>query len=228
MTLSFSDRPGARERQLRRKYRNPVFADSSDVTLQALAEARRQDLAEAEAFRDELMKLVEEAANLPAQADSELILGLKERLDKAYERACGLAGDQSRSKQAIQKLLGVIMKAVWKGAGNDLLAQQELEHEEQARRVHFELLELPLIADLLNPDNPIPADQLAPVLLSESDAAVEAALSLFEPAQLELLCAEARQRVERLAGEGHLLVDARTRLESMERELAARVSTRVH
>ena len=222
MTLSFSDRPGARERHLRRKYRNPLFADSGDVTLQALTETRRQDLADAEAFREEFLKLVEEAVNLPAQAESELVLSLKERLDKAYERACGLAGDQSRPKQAIQKLLAVIMKTVWKGADNDVLAHRELEQEEQARRVHFELLEQPLIADLLNPDNPVPADQLAPVLLSETEAAVEAALGLFEPAQLESLCAEARQRLERLAGEGPWLANAWARLELMHRSYASR------
>jgi hypothetical protein len=228
MTLSFSDRPGPRERHLRRKYRNPLFADSDEVTLQDLIEARRQDLADADAFRDELLKLVEEAASLPAQADSEVVLGLKERLDKAYERACGLTGDQSRPKQAIQRLLGVIMRAVRNGAGSDSLAHHELDEEEQARRAHFELLEQPLIADLLSPDNPIPPDQLARVLLSESQAGVEAALSLFEPAQLELLCAEARLRVERLTPDRPGVADAQSRLELMERQLAARVAHRVH
>ena len=165
MTLSFSDRPGPRERHLRRKYHNPLFHDAGPVTLQTLVEARRLDLADAEAFREELLQLVEEAASLPAQADSETVLGLKERLDKAYERACGLTGDQSRAKQAIQRLLGVIMKAVRRGAANDPLAQEQLDQEERARRAHFALLEHPLIADLLSPDNPIPPDEVRVMLL---------------------------------------------------------------
>jgi len=228
MTLTFSDRPGPRERQLRRKYCNPLFDDAGAVTFQTLTDARRQDLADAEAFREEFLELVKQAVNLPPQADSEVVLSLKERLDKAYERACGLAGDQSRPKEAIRKLLGVIMKAVWKGAGNDPLAHQELEQEDEARRLHFALVEQPLIADLLSPDNPIPPEQLAPTLLSESEAAVKAALSLFQPAQLEFLCGEARQRLERLEGEGVALTSPRALLELMEGELATRISPRAH
>ena len=55
------------------------------------------------------------------------------------------ADDQTPNKEAIQKLVTVIMRAVWRGAGNDSLAQQELEQEEEARRTHYALLEYPRI-----------------------------------------------------------------------------------
>ncbi|MGD8617521.1 MAG: hypothetical protein PVI91_17985 [Gammaproteobacteria bacterium] len=228
MTLTFSDTPGPRERHLRRKYRNPLFGDGDSVTLQSLMQARQKDLADVEAFGDEFRKLVEEAANLPPQADSEQVLALKERLDSAYERVCGLAGDQSSPREAIRRLVGAVMKAVWKGAGTDLLARQQLEQEEQARRIHYELLQQVLIADLLNPDIPIPPDQLAPTLLSESEPAVRAALTLLEPPQLGVLCHEARQLLERQRGEDAALAGPRARLELIEREAAASVSSRAH
>ena len=69
---------------------------------------------------------------------------------------------------------------------------------------------------------------MAPALLSESEAALEAALGLFDPAQLEMLCKDARLRLERLGGEGDRLAGARERLQQMERELAAGVSAHVH
>ena len=62
-----------------------------------------------------------------------MILGLKERLDRLYEQASGLREDQTKVKAALRQLVGVVMRAVWSGAGNDALARSELEDEEQAR-----------------------------------------------------------------------------------------------
>ncbi|MEW8459567.1 MAG: hypothetical protein AB2653_04590, partial [Candidatus Thiodiazotropha endolucinida] len=88
---------------------------------------------------------------------------------------------------AIKKLVEVIMRSVWKGSGNASLAHQELEQEEIARRAHYELLESPLVADLLDPESPIAQDELLPALLSADQAEFEAAVTLFDPVQLKAL-----------------------------------------
>ncbi len=189
MRLLFSELPGRHERHLLRRQDNPLFPEAQRRLSQSeLTEAQRLDHEELEAYIRDLRKLVGEAVSLGPHEQSDVILELKERLDQAYETACRLADDQSPNKEAIRKLVAVIMRAVWKGAGNDTLAHQELEQEEAARETHYELLETPLVADLLDPDSLIQGDELLPVLLSAERGEFEAAITLFDPAQLSAIC----------------------------------------
>ncbi|MEE9356981.1 hypothetical protein [Candidatus Vondammii sp. HM_W22] len=172
-----------------RKHNNPLFPEAErEVTEQGLLEAQRLDHEELSDFITGFRTLVHKAVKLQPNEQSEVILEMKENLDKAYEQAAGLADDQSETKEAIKKLSALIMNAVRTGAGTDQTALQELDQEEQARSAHFELLEHPLVADLLSPDSPVAEANLMPTLLSASDEELTAALALFDNDQLILLC----------------------------------------
>jgi hypothetical protein len=221
MQLLFSELPGRHERHLIRRQDNPLFPqEQRQFTQTELTEAQRRDHEELEAYIRDLRSLVGEAVALGPHEQSDVILELKERLDKSYEQACRLADDQTPNKEAIMRLVAVIMQAVWKGAGNDTLAHQELEQEEQARRLHYELLEYPLVADLLDPESPIKQEELLPVLLSAEKEAFEAAVSLFDPSQLVALCAEGEKFVQSLSDDiSH--ADAKERLAQLQALLEA-------
>ena len=217
MKIPVSQRPGRWERHLLRKHDNPLFPPEerslSDARLQ---EAQRRDHEELSSFITEFRQLVYSAVNLEHSVGSEVVLEMKERLDKAYEQAARMADDQSETRQAIRKLLAIIMEAVRKGAANDQAALLELAQEERARKAHFELLESTLVADLLDPESPIEEEDLVPTLLSASSRELSAALSLFDREQLTLLYS----RGEELLGD----LDrppgrARERLAEMERHL---------
>ncbi len=188
MKLSFSLYPGAHERQLIRRANNPLFPEDKQHVIQVeINQAQRRDVDEAMTFQEEFRALVQRAIDLSPQEDSEVILKLKEDLDQGYERCCGLAGDTRELKSSLKKLLGIVMQAVWRGAGDDAAAHTNLREEEIARATHFQLLEQPLIADLIRPDSLIGADELVPTLLSESEPAVVAALEIFDGIQLSEL-----------------------------------------
>ncbi|MCU7795521.1 MAG: hypothetical protein KZQ75_00180 [Candidatus Thiodiazotropha sp. (ex Myrtea spinifera)] len=215
MQLLFSELPGRHERHLLRKHNNPLFPeDQRSLTQGELTEAQRLDHEELEAYIGDLRKLVGEAVALGPHEQSDVILELKERLDKAYESACRLADDQSPNKDAIQKLVAVIMRAVWQGAGNDTLAQQELEQEEEARKTHFELLETALVADLLDPESLISEHELLPVLLSAEREDFEAAVTLFDPNQIQVLC-ELGDEFFQSREDDDVVMGARQRLQEM-------------
>ena len=212
MRLLFSELPGRHERYLVRKHNNPLFPESERaLTSSQLNEAQRLDHEELVAYIGDLRKLVGEAVALGPHEQSDVILELKERLDHYYERACRLADDQTPNKEAIRKLVSVIMHAVWKGAGNDSLAQEQLEHEGEARRTHYDLLEYPLVADLLDPESLIQEHELLPTLLSVDQAQFEAAVTLFDPAQLADLCEQGDRLLAELEAE-EALTQARVRL----------------
>ena len=221
MRLLYSELPGRHERHLLRKQDNPLFpAAQQAITQNQLTEAQRLDHEELEAYIGDLRKLVGEAVALGPHEQSDVILALKERLDKAYETACRLADDQTPNKEAIRKLVEVIMRAVWKGAGNDTLAHQELEQEETARATHYELLETPLVADLLDPDSLIQADELLPVLLSAKREEFEAAVTLFDPQQLRVICGQGEALRKEVEAQ-ETLSEASQRLDELERLLAS-------
>ena len=193
MRVPFSDLPGRHERHLRRRldcrlFPRPLAELADDVLL----EAQRRDHEELIAFVGDLRNTVGRAVILEASAASETVLGLKEDLERLYERSAGLAEDQTANQAALRRLVDVIMRSVRRGAGNDPLAQAEIEQGEAARALHFEQLAHPIVADLLAPDSPIEADELVPTLLCESPPGLAAALLLFDADQLAQLCVDAR------------------------------------
>jgi hypothetical protein len=113
---------------------------------------------------------------------------------------------------ALRKLIDLIMKAVRRSAGSDPLARQELADEEQAREIHFRILEQHLVADLLHPESPIAPEELAPSLLSATAEEVEAALELFDLPQVEEIAQQSARLIARLEVEGLTLTLPRQRL----------------
>ncbi|MDV3239869.1 MAG: hypothetical protein LOY58_13580 [Gammaproteobacteria bacterium] len=220
MSLEFSRHPGAYERHLQRCAGNPLFGPKRRQVIQIeITQAQRRDSEDAALFLKDFRTLVQRAVDLKPQEDSEVVLKLKEDLDRAYEQCCGLPGERGDIKAALRKLIGVVMQAVWRGAENDPGAQANLREEEAARRLHFELLEEALVADLIRPDSPIAQDELAPTLLSESEAAVAAALTLFDADQLTLLCADAARAARGLPEDSPWVGRAQARLRQMETHL---------
>lgn len=213
MDLPFTHRPGRRERHLRRRHENPLFAwPPAEVAPEVLLAAQKADHEEMESFRSDFRDLIQRAVNLPADADSDTVLGLKQDLERRYEQSFGLPEDHARERVALRKLIDLIMKAVRRSAGSDPLARQELADEEQAREIHFRILELPLVADLLHPESPIAPEELAPSLLSATAEEVEAALELFDLPQVEEIAQQSARLIERLEVEGLTLTLPRQRL----------------
>ncbi|AFL74966.1 hypothetical protein [Thiocystis violascens] len=203
MELPFTHKPGRRERHLRRRHENPLFAwPAPEVSPEALLAAQKADHEEMEAFRESFRALVRRAVELPPDAGSEIVLELKESLERQYEQSFGLPEDHAREREALRKLIDLIMRAIRKAAGADPLARQELADEEAARQIHFRLLEHPLIADLLHPQSPIAPDELAPTLLDAPLDEVAAALDLFDPEQIAQLADRSARLLENLAASG--------------------------
>jgi hypothetical protein len=194
MSVSFSQFPGRHERHYRRRIGNPLFAQApAEKDNDTLLEKQRLDHEELLAFLDQLRGAVQRAVDLKPNEESDVILALKEDLDRLYETSAGLAEDHAENQAAIRQLLDVIMRNVERGAGGDPQAIEELQQERAARETHFALLETPLVADLLHPQSCIEAGDLAPTLLSAGPEELDAALQLFDAGQLAQLYADAER-----------------------------------
>ena len=197
--LTFSESPGSRERHLIRKYDNPLFTQSLiKLTQTDIDTARQKDVDDYNAFLDDFNDLLQEVSLLSGQVDTEVILELKERIDRLYERCVSFGVDHEEYKKALQKLHQTIMSAIRQAAEVDSMALKEIEREQQVRDLHIELMEYKLVSDLLRADSPIQDNELVPTLLSEDAEAVQVVMSLFEPAQQQAIRNEAKALLDRL------------------------------
>lgn len=203
---------GMHERHLLRKDRNPLYG-GEDFPAEAYLEARRLDAEEHQRFQEDMREVIQQAINLEPNAESEVVLSLRGRLDELYTRCSGLGEHCIEHKQALRKLIDIVMKAVWQAAADDPQARMELEQEELARQQHFLLLEYPLIADLMRPDTPIAQDELLPTLLQAEEEELEAVVWMFDPQQLRDIREQAESLLSRLSAEGHALSNAWRNLE---------------
>lgn len=210
MSVAFSQRPGRHERHYRRRLDNPLYGDrSTQRSDEALLDMQRLDHEELMSFIPALRSVVKRAVELAPSEESDVVLRLKEDLDRLYEQSAGLADDQSANQAAITELIEVIMRNVERGAAGDPQALDELAQERLARATHFELLREPLVADLLHPDSLIEPSDLAPTLLSANRDELTAALQLFDGEQLDALHADAARC---LAGAAPAVPPAEARL----------------
>ena len=208
MEIPFSERPGRHERHFKRKIKNPLFPRPvNDHDDDDLLEVQKLDHEEIVEFLAKLKKLVQQAINLQANEESQVVLDLKAELEKLYEVACQLGDQQENNKAAIRDLLKVIMATVRSHAGGDSKAEIELQQEEIAREQHFSMLQHELVADLLDANSLILEDELAAVMLSEDEQQVVAALTMLEQEQRLLLANDAVKVLEEnnLANDENLL-----------------------
>lgn len=225
--MKFSALPGSCERQLKRQWNNPLFSDAEQTVIQMdINKAQREDQREVDSFQKAFKQLLDDVSKLEAQSESETILLLKEQADKLYEQASGLAGDFGMEKQALQKLILSMMRAIRKGAGTDARAHYELDQEDLARQTHFEMLNFQLITDLLRPDSPISQTALVPTLLSERLDAVQAAAQLFDADALKQICQQADECLNDISALNlDKLTHARQRLELLKQVLSEKQQT---
>ncbi len=207
---------GMYERHLRRKDNNPLFGvPITPFPPEAYAEARRLDTEEMQRFQQDMRQVIQQAIELDANVESEVVLELRAKLDQLYARCSGLGGNCGEHKRSIRRLIDVVMNAVWQAAADDPMARMELEQEELARQQHFCLMEYPLISDLMRPDTPIDQEELIPTLLQADEDELEAVLWMFEPEQLTAIRKEAEALLAERRKQGYELPGAWENLESI-------------
>lgn len=214
MIIQPSENPGAHERHLARRNQNVLFGDKMvSIDQENMIEAQQQDHEQLLAFHEEFQEVLSDSVQLKANVDSDVVLKLKDRLDKLYEQASVIADDQSETKKSLKQLLEIVMSAVRVGAGNDEQAHQELNQEQLAREAHFTLLESHLVADLLDPHSPVHKDELVPTLLSSEKDQLASALQIFDEDQLTLIIHESTDHLQNLDQDNQHVKTAKENLE---------------
>lgn len=197
-----------------RKRGNTLFTDSN-VSDEALAGARADDDRELSAFAESYGEILKTIAELSGNVDSQVILDIKDRVDRLYEQSCGLGGDRESEKQGLARLYQAITQAIRDGAAHDAEAMKKLDEEALAHEVHWQLMQQPVVADLLFPDSPITPRDLVPTLLSEDATGFSKAMEIFRDEHRILILRQARKLLAEHK-QGAALKNARARLHYLE------------
>lgn len=221
MTLIFSSQPGPRERQLQRKWNNPLFGTAgAAVTQQKIVVAQQQDQLAMQAFMEHFKELVQQAVKLDKNVESDVILLLKAQLEQQYAVCSGLPGQPAAIQDAIKKLIKAISTTLWNTSKDDPHALEKLSSDEEHTRLHLHLCDYLIVSDILSPDEIIGNDELIPTLLNESEDALQAALALFPPERIEIMVEEGQILLQKIETEGHSLPAAWQSLAQIETWLA--------
>ena len=204
MIFQKSENPSSHERHLLRRSNNPLFqTEQTIVDDDSLMAAQEKDHNEIVQFHEDFRKVINDTVNLKPNVESDVVLELKDRLERLYEQAFRIGDDLTEMKAALKQLLAVIMASVRAGAGNDAQAHQELDQEEAARKTHFELLKSSIVADLLNPDSVIKELHLLPTLLSSSKDELSQIVQIFDEQQLKNIVIEGEKLLKVMLEENH-------------------------
>jgi len=199
ITIKFSAQPGAYERHVQRKYDNPLlYAIDQPLSEKDIEQAREKDQQDSRVFLDTFQDTVQEAAALDGSVEADVLLDLKQQLERLYVTSASLAGDMQQHQQALSKLIDICMAGIRRGAEGDPGALKKLDDETQARLVFFKLLESTLAADLIRGDEIISAEELIPTLLSQSGPDLINSLELFEPEHLIIIIEQATHHLEKV------------------------------
>ncbi len=217
MAPEFSSQPGRYERHMHRKFNNLLFPEQDRKVSQDQVDAARElDDEELQQFTKSYHTILQEIVELVQNVESELVLKLKQRLDQLYEQVCGLGGDRTAEKAGLYKLHQAIDQAIAAGAAGDATAEAQLAQEAQARKIHWQMLQQPMVADLLRTESPISQDDLLPTLLSEEAESFSITMGMFDPEQCRSLLGQAETLLKSHEGEPGL-ENARARVENLKR-----------
>jgi len=203
ITFYPSENPGAHERHLIRRNENELFGQrATEVNNDLLQYAQKRDHDLLQQFMLEFREIMNKTVTLKSNEDSEVILEIKNSLDKLYAQSVSVADDQTKVQQSLKKLIEVVMQSIKKGAENDEQALQELAQEEAARDAHFVFLKSKLVADILDPESPIENEDLLPTLLSSGKDDLALATQLFDLEQIGFLLQQGKLLLDELDGKG--------------------------
>ncbi len=204
-----SENPGAHERHLIRRHENALFGDrATEVTSDSLQQNQKIDHDILQQFMLDFREVVSKAVALKPNEDSEVILAVKDQLDKLYAASVSIADDQSKVQESIKKLIHIVMQSVRKGAAQDPQALQELAQEDAAREANYAFLESKLVADILDPESPIDNEDLLPTLLCAEKDDLALATQLFDLEQVTFLLEQGKQLLDKLDDEAQDITHA--------------------
>ena len=192
MILTFSEKPGVRERHLIRKYQNPFLAADLPMTQSEVDNAQLQDREETLSFLNDFEKLATAAKNISLSEEVDETLTLIQELNTQYCLCTSLSTNLAQFRGKLTKLIDGLARLLWRHCVDSPSMMAKLDLLESDRCEQRELLQHQFIADLLHPKGPISARDFVPSLLFESGDSISATMNHLDKKQRNFIRSKAK------------------------------------
>ena len=167
--LLWSERPGAYEQHLRRKYKNPFFPESERVVTQAqINEARKKDKQHSDTLQAEIEKILDAAQDLSKKAQTGDLSDLREPLSDVLMRSVEI-GEKQTLHEGLEKLRANLVNTLRDAFASDPEASEMINATEVAHQSYWARF----ITRYSRADSAISREEFILSLLSEEPNVIE-------------------------------------------------------
>ncbi|MEX2014294.1 MAG: hypothetical protein WD896_02980, partial [Parcubacteria group bacterium] len=171
--LQWSSNPGAHETHLRRRHNNPYFPESRRKVLpEDLAEAKRKDKEDYVACEQLFEQLGKEIEALSSTTTSGDLLGLRERIDDLIFFSMGVGGPEIEVASKADRLREAVISDLRAAFAGDEETLSNIEKADAYHKDRVRAFYIPVIAQILRKNGPIPQEETIPAILSEDPSAI--------------------------------------------------------
>lgn len=204
--LPWSSNPGASEANLMRRQNNPYFPESRrDVSHADLVEAKSKDEEDFSVCRKQLEQLLaEETGRLAEYATSGDLLNLRERIDDLIFYSMGVGGPALEIASKADRLRDAVildLRAAFSGDEETLsnIEKADTYHRDNVRRFY-----IPVVAQVLRKNSPIPKGETVAAILSEEPSAIAIFMNSLPEDARPSIEAEGLRMMQSALNEGYL------------------------
>lgn len=179
-TLVWSSNPGAHELHLKRRHNNPYFSISRrKVSGNELAEAKAMDAQDHALCKAQLIELISGIrATSPATVGD--LQDYRERLEQLVEFCVGSAGPAGEIAGEATKLREALIADMRQAFAGDNDKLRYIDDADSLHKRNNRTFHVPLMAQLLRKDSPIPSGETIASLLSEDPATIATVMATVQ------------------------------------------------
>lgn len=206
--MRWSENPGAHEAHLIRRHNNPYFAKSRRiVSAKELEEAKARDDRDYAHCQQELMQIMnqfEAAIAVTQMVSVGEVHAFRERLDELIFLSLGVGGPATETAVRADRIREAVISTMRSGSSNDTQALKAIERADRYHKEHVRKHYIPVLAQMLRKDSPIPKDETISAVLSEDPKTISLIMECFaEDVQAQTRMA-ALQIIRQALDEGHI------------------------
>ncbi|NNE84745.1 MAG: hypothetical protein HKN28_12325 [Alphaproteobacteria bacterium] len=167
--LCWSERPGAYEQHLKRKYNNPLFPiDERIITQTQIDEAFQKDKQDRDALQADIENILDAVQRLSKEAQTRNLADLRKTLDDLLVRSIEIGAKQILPIE-LDKLRARLIDKLRKAFESDPEALEKINTAEKYHQSYWARF----VAQYKQTDNPIRLEEFVPALLEEEPGAIE-------------------------------------------------------
>jgi len=188
-SFNWSDRPGAYEEHLKRRYNNPYFSnDRQNISNDDLTSAKETDEDDYHIARHLFSELLTEVENIGTSSTASMseIQKIREKIDEVISFSIGVGGQAYKIAEEAKKLRESVISTMRDGVSNDANSLTALEKANAHHKQYTEKFNIPVIAQMMRDGSPIKNEDVLSTMLSEEPEIISIILSMFSnPEQQE-------------------------------------------